>query len=338
MLTTDHNNKYTELITDYLSGNISDSELKQLNDWIHESPKNKTEFFQMYEIWFSAAGARKLKSFDKETAYRKFKIRKSLTSDKRKNITFFAKYIKQTAAAAIIVTLIGSASYWLVHQDIVGMIAKTTIETPIGLSKKIYLPDSTAVWLKPSSKISYSKIFGTFNRQVVLEGEAFFDVKKKKNIAFRVETDKLTVKVLGTKFNVRNYNEDETINVALLEGSVKLSILNSNNEDIVLTPSHVAKYTKLSNVVKVFPANVKLISQWRDGILYFDDEKLSNICLDLERIYNVNISISNDSLSNSRFFGSFNCKNQNINEVLDIIAATNRIKYKQHSRDIMIVN
>lgn len=92
----------------------------------------------------------------------------------------------------------------------------------MGARTKMHLPDGTAVWLNAGSKLSYSQGFGIDNRDVRLEGESYFEVSRNENLPFCVKTKEVKVRVLGTKFNFRNYQDDNEAVVNLLEGKVSL--------------------------------------------------------------------------------------------------------------------
>lgn len=116
-----------------------------------------------------------------------------------------------------------------------------TVEAPYGSKTKLYLPDGTLVWLNAGSKMSYAQDFGINERSLNLSGEAYFEVTRNEEIPFKVHTEELDVKVLGTKFNFRNYKDDLEAKVCLLEGKVAL---NTRQKETILHPDQQALLDK----------------------------------------------------------------------------------------------
>ena len=146
----------------------------------------------------------------------------------------------------------------------------------------------------------------------------------------------MQVRVLGTKFNFRDYPEDHEVVVSLLEGKVELNNLLKKEKEAFLAPDERAILNKANGLMTVETVTASNASQWTDGYLFFDEELLPDIVKELERSYNVNIHIANDSLNKFRFYGNFVRREQSIQEVLDALASTEKIQYKIEERNITI--
>ena len=199
-----------------------------------------------------------------------------------------------------------------------------TIDIPIGGEYQLVLADGTKVWLNADSKLLYDNNFGINNRNVTLCGEGYFEVSKNKNLPFQVVSDDIKVEVLGTKFNVKNYPEDPNIKVALLEGSV---MLYDSLESTILKPNQIAQYDKQNKKTTLKTIAAENTSAWINGHLYFDEENMETIALALERAFDVNITIKDETLKKMIFYGDFIIESNNIDEIMNIMAATNKFNY-----------
>jgi len=161
-------------------------------------------------------------------------------------------------------------------------------------------------------------------------------VRKNEKLPFDVMTKELNVKVLGTKFNFRNYDEDEEVTVNLLEGKVQLENYVKKMGVNYLSPSEKVTLNKLTGEMIISRAEVKNAKEWTNGGLFFDEMPLSDIVKELNRSYNVKIHIADEQLTHNRFYALFNRKEQTIYNVLDIITATNQVRYKVEGDSILL--
>ena len=255
------------------------------------------------ELWFSALVADDSCAYNVDKAFDRFVSR---TQQKRRTVFNIPKIVY--GAAAVILLLIASTiSYWWGERQLQNQFADILVEAPLGAKTKLILPDSTLVWLNAGSKIVYSQGFGVKDRHLRLNGEAYFEVRKNEKLPFDVMTKELNVKVLGTKFNFRNYDEDEKVTLNKLTGEMIIS-----------------------------RAEVKNAKEWTNGGLFFDEMPLSDIVKELNRSYNVKIHIVDEQLAHNRFYALFNRKEQSIYNVLDIITATNQVRYKVEGDSILL--
>ena len=329
-----------ELITGYFAQGLDNSELAELHEWITSSVENRSYFAHMQEVWFSAIGAKDEFRFNKEKAFQRFLSRIEVYSEEERDEPtgkhVFRIGARRMAAAVALLIVFAGSGYWLGNNQISKQITDVSVEAPLGSKTKIYLPDGTMVWLNAGSVISYSQGFGFKNRNVALQGEGYFEVTKNKALPFEVKTNDLKVLVLGTKFNFRNYNDEEEARVTLLEGKVSAGSGLNYTEEHFLTPNQQIILDKKTGGVSISNVNARFAQIWTKGIIFFDEEKLPDIAKDLERSYNVKINIADDSLREYRFYGNFTRNEQTIKEVLDVLASTHRLNYKINGKVITL--
>lgn len=209
-----------------------------------------------------------------------------------------------------------------------------TIRIPNGKKFNIVLADGTSIYLNSGSTLRYPTFFKKdIPRSVTLTGEAFFEVAEDKTHPFIVESDAIKIKVLGTKFNVNNYAENQNIHTVLVEGSV--SLLNPKNSDeILLKPNQKADWNRKDNTIHVENVDPYRYTAWMDGKLIFRNAKFNKISRALERKYNVKIEMENKELEKEIFDASFDI--ESIREVLESFKRSYSFEYKIDKNHITI--
>lgn len=209
------------------------------------------------------------------------------------------------------------------------LVAYNTIETPRGGQYQIFLPDGTKVWLNASSSLKYPERFTSNQRRVTLTGEAYFEVAKDKVHPFIVRTESTSdgqagqeVEVLGTHFNINGYRDEQTIKTTLVEGSVKVSSLSTQNTNI-LSPGQQSIIGNNSFIIR----NVETGDEtaWKDNVFIFNNSSLTNILYQLERWYDIKIDYEN--IPNKRYRGMVSRKAK-LSEVLHMLELTGNIDFK----------
>ena len=324
-----------DLLLAYFTGELSKEELNELQVWLLASDENKASFIRQQEIWFSTLSADERKRFDADEAYRCFRIKtQTIDSDSEKRIVF--KPWLRIAAAVVLLVWVAAGSFWFGRNSITNRFADIVMEAPLGSRNKVYLPDSTLVWLNAGSKITYSQGYGMNNRLVKLEGEGYFEVARNEEVPFTVATGEMTVQVLGTIFNYRNFKEDTESILSLLEGEVAVDNKMGLKEHFVLKPNQRIVLDKQNGKAVLQQFDAKRVATWTKGVLSFDEDKLPDIVREIERAYNVDIEIEDDSLKQLRFYGNFARFDQTIDEVLEIFAATGKFEYRKTNGKITL--
>lgn len=213
-----------------------------------------------------------------------------------------------------------------------------TIKIPYGKKFQLQLSDGTLVHLNSGTTLKYPvKFIAGENRQVFLDGEAFFDVAKDKKHPFIVNADNLNVRVLGTHFNVSNYPEDAATDVVLVEGSV--GMYNTNQEfnadkNTILKPGYKGSFNKGNATILTKPVITDIYTSWINGGLTFRNMTFKNIITKLERRYNVTIINKNEKLANEKFNASF--KEESIENVMSYFNDIHGINYTIKNNQILI--
>lgn len=252
--------------------------------------------------------------------------------------------IISSIAASLIITL--SIGFLFFKNVIHNADKLNIISTQNGSKSKVQMPDGTEVWLNGGSKITYNDQYGINTRTVTLIGEAYFDVKHDSKHPFIILTKNLTLKVLGTAFNVKAYDTESESEATLIRGSLEVSFPTRPNEKIVLKPKEKVSFVdnnfniKPSEVVKIeqqkpmisltkvdYLPKEKLIEEiaWTDNRLIFRSKEFKELALDLERWYNVKIEIQSNKIKDKKFTGIF--KNETVLEALDALRQTYSFSY-----------
>ncbi len=209
---------------------------------------------------------------------------------------------------------------------------------PYGNQSKIVLSDGTIVWLNAGSRLIYPTLFADKIREVFLVGEAFFEVSKNPEKPFVVKTSDLEIKVLGTKFNISAYAEDNVIQTVLKEGSVEIRRSNAAyfEKGLVLKPNQMAFFNKTLKDTKVYEVDADYYMFWTQGLLSFDEIDFNRIVKKVERFYNISIRFSEATLGSIRISGKLDLK-QNRREVLEYLEKVSVTKIEKLNDNQYIV-
>jgi ferric-dicitrate binding protein FerR (iron transport regulator) len=329
------NTSTDNLIVEYLSGMLSDNELHELRTWIEASEDHKIYFLQMREVWFLSAGTNRQHIYNPKEAFDRFWKHRTHTAGKPVKTVIFQQIFKY-AAAVLLLVAIAAGAYYAGNEKVRGQFADIVIEAPLGSKTKLVLPDGTSAWLNAGSKITYSQGFGLNNRNIRLTGEGYFEAAHNEKLPLSVTTDDIRVDVLGTKFNYRNYHEDQEAWVSLIEGKVRFVSLSGKNEAYNLLPNQKAVYSKETKAVNISKVTASYTAEWVNGYLFFDEELLPDITKELERSYAVKITISDPDLNNFRFYGDFERSKLSIEEIMDLLCSTNKLKYEVINKEFIL--
>lgn len=190
--------------------------------------------------------------------------------------------------------------------------------TPRGRQYKLELSDGTKVWLNASSSITFPTSFAANERNVKIEGEAYFEVAKDKSRPFTVMVKDIDVKVLGTHFNINSYEDDGEINTTLLEGSV---LVGRKDKKVFLKPGQQAKIKNTGAVSVKDLDNFDEVMAWKKGMFYFNNASLETVLRQLSRWYDVDVVFDKGVVSRN-FEGEIN-RDLELSQVLKILEGNN---------------
>jgi len=263
------------------------------------------------------------------------------------------------AAATIIIILTAGIFLQVVSrkkstpaEDIVGL----AVTTKYGSRTNMQLPDGSKVWLNSGSTITYDKQFGKDIREVVLSGEAFFDVVKNADKPFIIHTSSMDIKVLGTQFNVKSYANDKLSEASLIHGSIEVSLKRRGSEIILLKPNEkivvmnewpikdsaliLPKNNSTEPIIAVqklnyVPVDSTIIeTSWVDNKLIFRDESFQDLAVLMERWYGIPLRFQDPSFKAIRFTGTFT--NETIEQALEALQFTASFHFAIRNNTIII--
>ncbi len=356
---------YYNIITRYLDGTASPEEAGLLLGWLKSNKQNMDLFIEMKDLW-GKSGLLNKNDLETELALQRFKNRLESKYRVTNNSRIVYKKLRDIAAILIIAILSGILLYTTLSKR-AGILQMNFTETiiPFGQKGQVILSDGTKVSLNSGSKIKYPSNFNRNTREVFLEGEAYFEVSHDKNKPFLVHSGKLTVKVLGTSFNIKSYPNEKRIETTLVTGSIKILETNENRniEVTTLKPNEQAIYNTVSGKISIkqfqtdkkeikltapqkqfdkkIQSEEKLIPQvetvimWKEQKLIFVDETLEQMVQKLTRWYGKKVLIESESLKNNKYSGKF-IYNETIYQVLEVISLTTNLTYYEKNHEIYI--
>jgi transmembrane sensor len=278
---------------DFLSGKESEEGKKIFNSWYHSFPENDRTELQASE----------------DT------LKDELKKIKHKNIVptkhvqrYFFPYWKAAAAIALLI----SAGILLYNQR---NSAKEQVEitftehtVPRGKILHLSLSDGSQVWLNADTKFRCPEKFGAGDREVYLEGEAFFEVSKDPARPFKIHSGKLVTTVLGTSFNIKSYGTDDMSEVAVISGKVSVvqAGVNKHSSEVTLQPGQKAVLRKSTgDLSKELFTDVSRYTLWKNGKLIFENTPVADVIPSLERYYNIEIHLDSEALKSCRVTATF---------------------------------
>lgn len=342
---TGKDNIESRIIEFLTSGKPIDDDFKTL---IKKNAENSALFNEYLDIWQSSLVAGKKDSYNKNAAWANIKSKIVY----KKNPDLFIVFQK-IAAVAILFFCISFVSFKLLTKKDQNFNSASTQEyyVPYGSRSQVKLPDGSLIWLNAGSSLKFNGQFGQKNRNIFLEGEAFFDVTKNEKIPFVVKTKAVTVEVLGTSFNVKAYPEEKTIETIVTRGEVKVfknsDFRNHQNSKVLKKNQKVTYYKAISNVSSdKLPQKSSIHNKtneegsfeticeeampekyisWKDSRWYIEREELYSLAIKLQRRFNVSIIIKDELLQHYIFSGLL--EDETLEQVLEAIKLTAPINY-----------
>lgn len=319
-----------ELIIRYLDNSLSESEEELLLEWLKEADENREIFLTCKKIYAS----RKIRHYSTpvvlDQALQRFNSRIETDQESKKPI--FLLRISRYAAIFILAVAIPYFLWLTLHAPKIKY--QTVVVNNLEPVQKITLPDGSQVWVNNNSSFTYPETFGDKNREVTINGEAFFEVKTDSLHPFIVKTDVMHVKVYGTSFNVNTKTSDNTIKTALVTGRVSINDIHGNNL-VMLAPGQLATFSASNGNVVVAKVNTDVYTLWRKGMVVFDKATLGEITAKISELYNVHITINSSSKLENKINFVFR-KTQPLDTVMEMLGFVAPIKFKIYENQIYI--
>jgi len=336
--------QFEDLAIRYFCGDLDSNSIQLLKDETRKSKEAKKTFEELQEIWGASITQEELDSYNYTAAYERFLQKISANTERNvlldekeeRSHTYIYRWIGSIAASILILIGITYMSYQQGQRNLQDTFADIIIATPNGSSTAVSLPDGSTVKLNGGSKLSYSQGYGVKNRIVNIEGEGYFSVKKDSTKPFLVKSANIMVKVLGTKFDFCDYQQDSHAIVTLDEGKVNMTNL-ASKEEITLSPNQHVVFDKKSRTMTLASTNLlENKNQWSKGIIAFNGESLKDIANKLERCYPVKFIITPSKQNSLHFYGTFYKESQSIKDIMEALASTGKFTYKIKGKNIII--
>ena len=311
-----------DLLQRYVEGNVTPEEVETVVDWLDVDNDNVKEYMSLHKLYDI--------SVLNQSAQLQEKVKKSRSF-------VFRRIIMEIGKVAAVALFIVGIEFLLNKEEHKGEPSLfQTLYVPSGQRAELILPDSTRVWVNAQSRIVYPVTFQKNCRQVELEGEAYFDVTKKKKTPFIVRTDKYDIEVLGTQFDVDAYPDQTAFETTLMKGSVKVTSQHFPEQTITLKPHHKA-YVK-DGQLAVTKVNDFTPYRWKEGLICFKDEPFQTIMEDFEKYYGIRIIINNKKVLKYSYNGKFR-QADGIDYALRVLQRDIHFKYERaNDEEIIYIN
>ena len=307
------------LIISHLNQELNQEDEDKLRKWL-QIPKNTNLYKELETLWNEVR--KDAVSYTPDTIYFWTQLETRINK-KPKRVTFISiKKFKITIAAASILLILSIFSSYYIGITRNEQDTHEQFYTALNGKSEIVLPDGSLVCLNIGSKLSFNTSF-TKKREIKLDGEALFDVKKDTERPFIVSIGDVSIKVHGTRFNVNAYPINTQIRVALLEGKVSLSTI---DKELIMKPGEIVSFNKGSKEFTLEPnKDLSFESFWAEHHCSFEAKPLGYICKYLERWYNVDIEVD-ETIAASHVY-TFTIIDEPLETVLQIMSRINPIKY-----------
>lgn len=236
------------------------------------------------------------------------------------------------AAASVLMIMLAGYLYYRPY-----MSYEKRYQTTYGEIKSINLDDGTTVTLNARSTLEIRKGFNKKDRQVFLQGEAYFNIKHRPDVPFVVHAGRLAVTALGTAFDVTAFSDDPGIAVSLKEGKVLVQEEKSLREragDVVLAPGDEAVYTKSTHTLRVDKFDPKERLDWRQQVIYFENADIGEALNKLERFYGVSFDTHLLKPRHWQLTGEY--RNETLHDVLESLSFNYNLKYRIEGEKVIL--
>ncbi len=305
-----------DLLVKYLLEEASQDEILAINTWLNTSAENQNYYNQLKQIWQQSLELAPTIVIDEKQAWHRFQERIATLPVGGKTKGFSRLYIsrKQWIAAAALFILIASGMLFSLYNTKEPVIAMMNTKSDTHVLKDT-LMDGSIVTLNKNTTLSYPQKFTGPTRKISIKGEAFFEVAPNKEMPFIIQANEVTITVVGTAFNVKNY--DSSTEVIVESGIVKLSY---NNNTIELTKGERILLHQQQTEIKKEKISNSLYNYYRTGIITCNATPLTELINTLNTAYNVDIILENNAMNQLQITSTFD--HESIENILNIIGAT----------------
>jgi ferric-dicitrate binding protein FerR (iron transport regulator) len=308
-----------DLLYRFFSGNVTFEEEIEIRNWMEVSLDNKETFFRERKLFEALMVSPKMDNYKNVNEEKPFY--------KRKLFTELAKVAAITAG----ILFLTNYFHHLKTED--EPIVMNTIYVPAGQRVNLTLSDGTNVWLNARTTLHYPTSFGSGKREVILDGEAYFNVKKDQKRPFVVETGKYEINVLGTQFNLLAYSEKSNFETSLMDGSLKIKSISNSKDSVLLTPGNRV-FEKDDSLIISNISNYDIF-RWKEGLICFKDHRFGEIMYEFEKCYGMKIIVNNKTVMKYIYTGKFR-QSDGIEHALRVLQKSIYFRYERDDDEQII--
>jgi ferric-dicitrate binding protein FerR (iron transport regulator) len=311
-------------LIDYIEGRLSPTEQEEIKQWLATDEKHQKQLDHLFYTLTLHEKHQIMSQIDTEKRLNELHARMFTKKEEKKTHRMVWKKKLSIAVAAFftgVLLMAGYIEFFTSSQEY-------SIQTLANNKAQVMLPDGTQVWLNENSSLNYHKEKWSSLRTTHLVGEAYFEVYKDKHAPFEVISKNVKTTVLGTKFNIKAYPENDFITTTLLEGSINLSFTDGAKEQLKLLPNQeVITHTQHHRMELKDCSIEKGSIFWIKNKFQFNDTKLIDIATHLEQYYHVHIHFLNEEMKKEQFTGEFN-RNMPIEKIFSLLSLTKHFVYQ----------
>ena len=312
-----------KLLAKFLMDECTENELCEIKRWMDESNEHAFELFTIEELYQLGKTGFSTRATDVDRAEQML-FKRLKNGRKRKSESWILSSWMRYAATFVGIILLSGTIYLTFLKYNTEKESLLTVNTRNEV-EQLTLPDGTKVWLNKNSIFRYPKEFDENNREVHLEGEGYFEVKKNSSKPFVVHSESMQVRVLGTIFNLKTDQANRSAIATLVQGEIEVKG-NHNEGMIVLTPRQEAELDGVSHRLMVRQIDTG-IEHWHNNSFAFESADIFTIARTLEKYYDVSIVLSSDLNTKSTYSGTL-MKSEKVEDVLNSVSNAVPIKYR----------
>lgn len=314
-----------ELLYRFFEGRASAEEMKSIKEWSESSDDNHRSLL------------RERRLFDAMLVLGSMPIEKDAQPAQPflRSRRFLRELLK--IAAIIAVTICMTATWFsIVGNNNDTRVAMQTVTVPAGQRANVTLADGTNVWLNAGTTLIYPSVFADDRREVILDGEAYFDVTHNEEQPFRVRTHQMDIEVLGTEFNVEAYADRGLFETSLIRGCVKVCSSSNPEQHVTLAPNQKTRMQDGQFVVEDIEDYD--VYRWREGLYCFHEKPLADIMKDLEKYFDLEIRLENPHLAGIVLTGKFRIP-EGLDYILRVLQLDVNFTYRRDvEQNILYIN
>jgi len=313
-----------EILVKYILDEASDVERQIVEQWLKADEQHQKHLEQLRLIWSESKKLELSVNPDVDAAWQKFRTRTERDAANTKQVPLKSnRWLISRLVASVAIVLMATIGYYAFFaNNIETVIAGNTVLTDT-------LPDNSIVTLNKNTKLTYHKNFNKDNRAITLEGEAFFNVASNKAVPFVITSDKVSITVVGTEFNVK----DASLQTVVIVESGKVQV-HYKDRSVMLDPGQKAVVDKSSGSISVQQYVDAIHNYYRTKSFICNNTPLSELINALSQNFNVPIDIAKEQVATLPITASF--KEDNLDEILNIIAHTFDVEIVKNDTGIVI--